>query len=162
MRISIIDFLPDNARMRQILMLITKFELIFDVYMLTCIIIQVSTENENFECPSKPSLSSLIFFVGVVAPCFIIKLIAFNCCVSPQSVILQVIFVWILQPLLQTTWEIYAITTLFKFDKQLCHFSLSTFNLVLLLLLNIQATVFIFFVLPYMLIIFWKQSKKKA
>ena len=40
MRISLIDFLPDNENMRKILMALIKFEIFFDVYMMCSVLLE--------------------------------------------------------------------------------------------------------------------------
>jgi hypothetical protein len=83
MRISLIEFLPNNADMRMILMAFIKFEIFFDVYVMCSVLL----EDKTVYCPTNPALANSIFFWGVILPCFVVKLITINCCMSPQSVV---------------------------------------------------------------------------
>lgn len=89
-----------------------------------------------------------------------LKLVALNCCTSPQSVLLQLAFIWILQPVAQTAWELYAITTLSGLKG--CRFDLAYFNLILLLITNMTATFYVIFFIPYATVLFCKQARAKA
>lgn len=76
-------------------MCMTCFELFFDVYLLSSILVSKYT---SVDCPVHPQRLTEEFMAFVVAPFFVIKLIAINCCMSPQSVILQLALLWVLQP----------------------------------------------------------------
>jgi hypothetical protein len=80
MRIMVIDFLPSYSKMRRVLICMTCFESIFDVYLLSCII---ASKYTTVDCPVHPQMLTEIFMAFVIAPFFIIKLIAINCCMSP-------------------------------------------------------------------------------
>ena len=157
MRIAIVDFLPNGARMRQVLMTLVVLELVFAVYLISC---TLTSRYKSQDCAAHPQRSVELYILSVTLPFFILKLIALNCCTSPQAVIMQLLFFFLIQPFAQTAWEIYAVTTTFNLTG--CTFTLALFNLFLLLLLNLQALVFVMIVLPYMIYKFCKVSRKLA
>jgi hypothetical protein len=84
MRIRLVDFLPSQPRMRQILITMVKIEIFFDVYLLVC---TLTSKYKSLDCAAHPQKSNEIYLIFVILPFFVLKLLAFNCCTSPQSVI---------------------------------------------------------------------------
>ena len=128
---NIVEFAPDGSRFRQIVMCMIKFQLIFNVYLIAC---TLTSRFKSLDCAAHPQRSVELYIVAVSLPFFILKLIAINCCTSPQSVILQMALFFLIEPLFGAAWEVYAITTVF--DLQGCTFTLALFNLFFLLALN--------------------------
>ena len=157
MRINIVDFAPNGARFRQIVMFMVKLELVFNVYLIAC---TLTSRYKSLDCAAHPQRSVELFILAVTLPFFIFKIIALNCCTSPQSVVLQLALFFLIQPLFAAAWEIYALLTVF--DLQGCTFTLALFNLFLLLALNLQSLVFAVCVLPYMVCKFCRTVKKQV
>jgi hypothetical protein len=88
LRIQIVDFLPAQAQMRQHLIRLLKFEIFLDVYIIgSTLIAKFLYERRPFCTSGKPQKTNEIFIAGVIVPFFVVKLIALNCCTSPQSVV---------------------------------------------------------------------------
>lgn len=132
--------------MRQILITVLKFEIFLDVYIIVSTLVARFTATP---CDvGHPQRTNELFIAGVIIPFFVIKLLALNCCTSPQSVVAQLFLLWILQPMVQAVWDVYAIYTLFTISCK--PFNLPLFNLYFLITLNFAAVVYLFVFIPYM------------
>ena len=157
MRIKIVNFLPTQARMRQILITVLKFEIFLDVYIIVSTLVAKFTAQTCENGNGHPQRTNELFIAGVIIPFFVIKLLVLNCCTSPQSVVSQMFLLWILQPMVQAVWDVYAIYTLFTFSCK--PFNLPIFNLYFLITLNFAAVLYLFVFIPYMAVRYCRNAE---
>lgn len=131
--------------MRQILIIMIKVELFLDAYL---IVSTLCTRYVTTDCPAHPQRQDELYLLLVVIPFFVLKLIAVNCCMSPQSVIMHIALFFVLQPICCAIWEIIALTAVAR-GLTGCHFNLPLFNMFLLLLINLQPLLGTIIVMPY-------------